>query len=135
MLQTGSYLPLWLLRRFVKKILISAALTLAVVGSWAFHPKATKSTDYMMLIGTATFASSSPKVEVTVIEPSGRANTTSVDGFGAITRSVTESLTLLHQTELKKLNELKGQGWTIAHINAQTICQPSILKTTYVLDR
>ena len=120
----------------MKKVFLSAALALAVAGSWAFYPKApTDATGYMMVIGSATFAGFTSKAEVTVVTPDGKATVEDVDARNGSARKVTESLTVLHQAELKKLNELKLQGWSIVQTTSQTITPPAMLTTTYVLER
>ncbi|MBD2767084.1 hypothetical protein IC235_04140 [Hymenobacter sp. BT664] len=119
----------------MKKIFLPTALLLAVATSWAFYPKATEPTGYMMVIGSATFAGFTSKAEVTVVDPTGKVSVQDVDARNGSAKKVTESLTILHQAELKKLNELKQQGWKIVQTTSQTISPPAMLTTTYVLEQ
>ncbi|WP_210513739.1 hypothetical protein [Hymenobacter terricola] len=119
----------------MKKAFLSAALALAVAGSWAFYPKAAEPTGYMMVIGSATFAGFTSKAEVTVVDPTGKVTVADVDARNGSAKKVTESLAVLHQAELKQLNALKQQGWSIVQTTAQTISPPAMLTTTYVLER
>lgn len=120
----------------MKKVFLPVALSLAVAGSWAFYPKApAEATGYMMVIGSATFSGFTSKAEVTVVTPDGKATVEDVDARNGSAKKVTESLTVLHQAELKKLNELKRDGWRIVQTTSQTISPPAMLTTTYVLDR
>ena len=119
----------------MKKVFLSAALALAVAGSWAFYPKAAEPTGYMMVIGSATFSGFTSKAEVTLVTPDGKATVEDVDARNGSAKKVTESLTVLHQAEMKKLNELKQQGWKIVQTTSQTISPPAMLTTTYVLER
>jgi hypothetical protein len=118
----------------MKKTVLSVALALVAVGSWAFYPKADSPSGYMMVVGSATFAGFTSKAEVTVVTPDGKATVEEVDARNGSYKKITESLTFLHQAELKKLNELKQQGWTITQTTSQTISPPAMLTTTYVLE-
>jgi hypothetical protein len=120
----------------MKKAFPFAALLLAAAGSWAFYPKApAEPTGYMMVIGSATFSGFTSKAEVTVVDPAGKTTVEDVDARNSSAKKITESLTALHQVELKKLNELKQQGWNIVQTTAQTISPPAMLTTTYVLEK
>ena len=119
----------------MKKVILSVGLALVAAGSWAFYPKAPAADGYMMVIGSATFAGFTSKAEVTVVDPAGKAIVEDVDARNGTAKKITESLTVLHQAELKKLNELKQQGWSVVQTTAQTISPPALLTTTYVLER
>jgi len=117
----------------MKKAFLSAALALVAAGSWAFYPKVDTPNGYMMVIGSATFAGFTSKAEVTVVDADGKATVEDVNVRNVTARQITESLTVLHQAELKKLNELKQQGWSINQTTSQVLS--GMLTTTYVLER
>ena len=119
----------------MKKVFLSVALALVAAGSWAFYPKAEEPGGYMMVIGSATFSGFTSKAEVTIVAPDGKATVEDVDARNGSAKKITESLTVLHQAELMKLNELKRQGWSIVQTTSQTISPPAMLTTTYVLER
>lgn len=118
----------------MKKIFYLPLLALVAAGSWAFYPKPAEPSGYMMVIGSATFAGFTSKAEVTIVDATGKATVEEVDARNGTAKKVTESLTVLHQAELKKLNELKQQGWSIIQTTSQTISPPAMLTTTYVLE-
>lgn len=117
----------------MKKILPFAALLLAAVSSWAFYPKTTEPTGYMMVIGSATFAAYVSRAEVTLVDAAGQTTVEEIDVRGGAAKQVTASLNKLHIAELRKINEYKQQGWVVTQTLTQSVA--GVLNTTYLLEK
>ena len=59
----------------MKKMFLSAALALAVAGSWAFYPKAAEPTGYMMVISSCAYKDSG----LITITPDGKSETVAIE--------------------------------------------------------
>jgi hypothetical protein len=88
----------------MKKVFLSAALALAVAGSWAFYPKATaESGGYMMLTAYS-------------FDGRGTIVTTAPDGKVSIVQIKEADAPLARAKTLLKLNELRRDGWQVVQM-------------------
>ena len=118
----------------MKKVFLSAALTLAVAGSWAFYPKEAEPPGYMMVIGKCEMGFGGDVV-VTTISSDGQRTEAAV----SLTKPKYR-ITDLHQAELVKLNQLRQNGWRVINTTSlptSTTSGGSIaaFETTYLLER
>ena len=91
----------------MKKVFLSAALALAVAGSWAFYPKAAaEPAGYMMVVSNVSLSGS----DITL-------NTFTSDGQRAETLVPSTKMryrfTDMHSAEVLKLNQLRREGWRV----------------------
>ncbi|GAB3854414.1 hypothetical protein GCM10028822_24280 [Hymenobacter terrigena] len=121
----------------MKKVFLSAALALAVAGSWAFYPKApADSSGCMMVIGTGrTSGLASYTAAVTVVQPDGELQTQEVDTKILNRKNAVAGFVDLHKAELLKVNQLATQGWRVISVTQSNSFQGAINETTYLLER
>lgn len=120
----------------MKKVFLSAALTLAVAGSWAFYPKAAAdTTGYMMVISRFTGSGFSAKNTLSVITPDGQIQTQEADAKTGTINKVAGSFDQMHLTELKKINELQQQGWRIVNSTQNSVGNGAITETIHLLEK
>ncbi|GAA3990107.1 hypothetical protein [Hymenobacter antarcticus] len=114
----------------MKRIFLSAALALAVAGSWAFYPKATaEPAGYMMVISTLVL----PDPTMLTITPDGQQMETKIKGKGFNINNVDLTRDDLDKSVLNKPNELHRIGWRVAHITSTEA--NSRIKNTYLLEK
>ena len=92
----------------MKKAFLSAALALAVAGSWAFYPSAAEPGGYMMVIGRTSPAS--------ILTITATGDTT----VQAINVKRKDFGTEIHKAELHKINVLKQAGWRVSSLTTQS---------------
>ena len=121
----------------MKKVFLSAALALAVAGSWAFYPKApADTTGYMMVIGTGrTSGLASYTAAVTVVQSDGEQQTQEVDTKILNRKNAVTGFVDLHKAELTKVNQLAAQGWRVISVTQGNSFQGVINETTYLLEK
>lgn len=118
----------------MKKTFLSAALALAVAGSWAFYPKAAEPGGYMVV---SLRISDSGRSTLVTIAPDGQETSQPLNQ-----RRPAQSI---QSQALVRLNELRSQGWTVMHmtstgnyvqdINHPLISPSQTLTETYLLER
>ncbi|WP_046246414.1 hypothetical protein [Hymenobacter terrenus] len=105
----------------MKKVFLSAALALAVAGSWAFYPKQGPSGTYMQLV----FINTVGRGEINLIPDNGLATEIKVKE------------TNLSQARVKamiKLTELRHEGWRVTQMTSTSYNANSVIET-YLLER
>jgi hypothetical protein len=119
----------------MKKVFLSAALALAVAGSWAFYPKAAEPAGYMMVISRFTGSGFSAKNTLSVITPDGQIQTQEADAKTGSINKVAGSFDQMHLTELKKINELQQQSWRVMNSTQNSVGNGAITETIYLLEK
>ena len=121
----------------MKKVFLSAALALAVAGSWAFYPKAAAdaSGGYMMVISRFSGGGFSAKNTLSVIAPDGQVQTQEADAKTGTISKVAGSFDQMHVTELKKINELQLAGWRVVNSTQNSVGNGAITETIYLLEK
>ena len=116
----------------MKKVFLSAALALAVAGSWAFYPKTEGPTGYMMVVARINYQYAS----ILTIMPDGKKSTQEVTArlFPSMDKSVA-SFEALHEAELLKINSLKSTGWKITSATQSGTSANGIAETVYILEK
>ena len=114
----------------MKKVILSAALALAVAGSWAFYPKApAEPGGYMMLKSQYVASGFSAKVIFSVYAADGTIEKEEIPPFKVGTGDkALDGLEALRVKELKKLNEYRKKGWKLKET------MQSGFETIYVLE-
>ncbi|ALD20134.1 hypothetical protein [Hymenobacter sp. DG25A] len=113
----------------MKKLLSILALVCVAIGCWAFYPKTSAESGYMMLLLDSSN-------QLTIIYPNGQEERQTIKlKFKGPSPQV---------QVLIKLNELRSQGWTVAqmHISEYSTPDPSFPKSpdhtrseTYLLEK
>ena len=120
----------------MKKVFLSAALALAVAGSWAFYPKAAaEPMGYMMVISRFSGSAFGGKNTLSTISPDGQIQTQETDAKSGTINKVANSLDQMHFNELKKINELRLQGWQVVNSTQNSVGGGAITETIYLLDK
>ena len=120
----------------MKKVFFSAALALAVAGSWAFYPKApAEASGYMMVVSRFSGTSFGGKNTLTAISPDGQIQTQETDAKAGSLNKLSNSFDQMHLNELKKINELRAQGWQVINSTQNTVGSGVITETIYLLDK
>lgn len=120
----------------MKKVFLSAALALAVAGSWAFYPKApADATGYMMVISRFSGGAFNAKNSLSVIAPDGQIQTLEVDAKTGTVNKVAGSFDQMHLAELKKINELQQIGWRVVNSTQNSVGNGAITETIYLLEK
>ncbi|QIX60979.1 hypothetical protein FY528_10260 [Hymenobacter lutimineralis] len=118
----------------MKKRFLAAALLLSATVSWAFYPKPAASTGYMMVTGVGRTAGlGSFNASLTVTSESGEQTTEALDSKMVSPKNVAEGFLALHQLELRKLNQLAAEGWSVIGVTQNNSYQGVINETTYLL--
>ena len=118
----------------MKKRFLSAALALAVAGSWAFYPKAAEPAGYMMVVGRIETGLGGD-VTVTTLSSDGQRTEAAVTWTKPRYR-----ITELRQAEVAKLNQLRQNGWRVVNTTSLPISISSegglqAFETTYLLEK
>jgi hypothetical protein len=123
----------------MKKLLLLAGLGLAIMGSWAFYPKASApaaSGAYLMVVGSGRPGSTSSVPEITTIQPDGTRQVQRLPDIKIGTeRNSTAAAVELHRAELLKINALVAQGWRVAHVTQSTVGVGATTETVYLMER
>ena len=120
----------------MKKVFLSVALALAVAGSWAFYPKAAAEPGgYMMVISRFTGTGFSGKNTLSVVAPDGQIQTQETDVKAGNVIKVANSFDQMHLSELKKINELRLQGWRVVNSTQNSVSGGAITETIYLLEK
>ena len=112
----------------MKKVFLSAALALAVAGSWAFYPKApAEPGGYMMVVGRLY----DNNILVATITSDGQ--------YGEDTAPITKLKYInrdMHKAQLLKLNQLRQNGWrVVTTASTGTANGNGNDETTYLLEK
>ena len=120
----------------MKKVFLSAALALAVAGSWAFYPKApADASGYMMVIGRFSGSAFGGKNTLSTISPDGQIQTQEADAKSDTLNKVANSFDQMHLNELKRITELRLQGWHVVNSTQYSVGGGAIAETIYLLDK
>ena len=124
----------------MKKVILSAALTLVIVGSWAFYPKAADPTtgSNMMVIGNFTLNGFSADANVTTITAEGQLSEKPVEVKIRSSEKVASGFVEVQRGALAKVNELSRAGWHLvsaAPNNYSRSGTTSVVQTIYVLEK
>jgi hypothetical protein len=113
----------------MKKVFLTAALALAIAGSWAFYPKApAEPSGYMMLKSQLVVMGFGGKVVFSVYPVEGPVEYQEVPVKIGSRDKALEAVETLRVTELKKLNEYRKLGWHLVEV------MQSGTETIYVLE-
>lgn len=122
----------------MKKVILSAALVLAVAGSWAFYPKAAEPTGYMMVIGNFTLNGFTADANVTTILPDGQQTEVAVEVKVRNAEKVTVGFVEVQKAALAKVNALAKEGWQVVNSSPATFAATGttrVNQTVYLLAR
>ena len=113
----------------MKKVFLTAALALAVAGSWAFYPNDSQPGAYMQL-------------DIYNAYGRGTIITTGSDGKVSIEQVKEMDAPLSRSKTLLKLNELRRDGWQVVQMTDQNVGQTrdginylSSFSVTYLLEK
>lgn len=121
----------------MKKVFLSAALVLAVVGSWAFYPKTAAPAGNVMVIGRMMLFGSATASLVT-IGADGTVSEAIIEAKRSTKSKLNESFNDLHRAELLKVNQLQTEGYRLTSTTAtgvQTSQSGGVMETIYQLSR
>jgi hypothetical protein len=121
----------------MKKVLLSAALALAVVGSWAFYPnEAPTATGYLMVVGSGRPGNKSYVPEVITIQPDGKQQVQRLNNVKVGTdRGSTDVAVALHNAEVLQVNALAAKGWRLVSVAQSTVGVGATTETVYMMER
>ena len=123
----------------MKKVLLSAALALAVAGSWAFYPHEAPSPTtggYLMVVGSGRPGNQSYVPEIITIQPDGKQQVQRLTSIKVGTdRATTDIAIALHNAELLRVNALAAQGWRLVSIAQSTVGVGATTETVYMMER
>jgi hypothetical protein len=122
----------------MKKVFLSAALALAVAGSWAFYPKADGPAGSMMVIGNFTLNGFTADANVTTITAEGQQSEKAVEVKIRSAEKVAAGFVEVQKVALAKVNELSKTGWHVVSAvpNSYTRAGTTfVCQTVYMLER
>jgi hypothetical protein len=121
----------------MKKVFLSAALALAVAGSWAFYPNtAPSTTGYLMVVGSGRPGNKSYVPEIVTIQPDGKQQVQRLTSIKVGTdRATTDIAVALHNAELLRVNTLAAQGWRLVSVAQSTVGVGATTETVYMMER
>ena len=122
----------------MKKVLLSAALALAVAGSWAFYPHEAPAPTggYLMVVGSGRPGNQSYVPEIITIQPDGKQQVQRLTSIKVGTdRATTDIAISLHNAELLRVNALAAQGWRLVSIAQSTVGVGATTETVYMMER
>ena len=122
----------------MKKVFLSAALALAVAGSWAFYPKADGPTGYMIVIGNFTLNGFTADANVTTILPNGQQTEVAVEVKVRNAEKVTLGFVEVQKAALAKVNALAKEGWQVVNSTPATFAAGGttrVNQTVYLLEK
>ena len=96
----------------MKKVFLSAALAIAVAGSWAFYPKSPPADGYMMVVSSIS-GGFNAQAFITVVSPDGTRQETEVDFRKGSGKKLASNTTDVHVAALAAINTLARQGWHV----------------------
>ena len=101
----------------MKKFFALTALVLAATGSWAFYPKTTEPSGYMMVIGRVY-----NNYSLVTVSPTGETDTQVIDDKthgNSVNKEIVAS-EQLYQAEIRKINSLKQVGWKVTSVSVHS---------------
>jgi len=121
----------------MKKAFLSAALALAVAGSWAFYPNdAPAPTGYLMVVGSGRPGNKSYVPEVITIQPDGKQQVQRLTSVKVGTdRTSTDVAVALHHAEVLQVNALAAKGWRLVSVAQSTVGVGATTETVYMMER
>lgn len=119
----------------MKKIFPFVGLLLAAACSWAFYPKAAESSGYAMVISRFSGTALNARNTLSIIMPNGDMQVQETDVKTGTIKKVASSFDLMHLEELKKLNELRQNGWRVVNSTQMSVGDGTINETIYVLEK
>ena len=121
----------------MKKVFLSVALALAVVGSWAFYPHAAPTpTGYLMVVGSGRPGNESYVPEIITIQPDGKQQVQRLTSVKVGTdRTSTDVAVALHHAELLQVNALAAKGWRLVSVAQSTVGVGATTETVYLMER
>ncbi|GAB3582824.1 hypothetical protein [Hymenobacter daeguensis] len=105
----------------MKKVVLSAALALAVAGSWAFYPKQASQDAYMQL-------------SASLVNGKGSLIETSPDGQVTEVAVKEANLVTARSKVIIELNRLRQNGWRVVQLTSRAPV-PAVLEETYLLEK
>ena len=115
----------------MKKVILSAALALAVAGSWAFYPKApAEEQGYMMLQSQFVQTGMSAKLLLSTYAAKGAIQRQEIGVKYGTFEKQQALIDTFRVLELRKLNEYRRSGWHLVQV-----VQPQAGTMLYVLDK
>ena len=124
----------------MKKVFLSAALMLAVAGSWAFYPKAVEPNGYMMVISSVAAGSifSGITATITTVAPDGTEKQQPVEFKRSSVKKVAESLEDVQVASLAKVNEYARSGWRLVNSTPSALTSQGntiVYQNVYLLEK
>ncbi|MGY3091519.1 hypothetical protein ACVWYF_004587 [Hymenobacter sp. UYAg731] len=124
----------------MKKVFLSVALSLAVVGSWAFYPKAAAPTtgSHMMVIGNFTLNGFTADANVTTITAEGQMTEKPVEVKIRSAEKVAAGFVEVQKVALAKVNELSQAGWHVVSAAPNNYSRGGttfVVQTVYMLEK
>jgi hypothetical protein len=119
----------------MKRLLFLATLLVTAVGTWPFYPKAAEPTGYLMVISRFAGTGFGCKSTISTVSPNGQIEATEVDAKAGSLNKLSTSYDQLHQSELKKLNELRQAGWRVVNSTQVSVGNGAINETTFLLEK
>ena len=123
----------------MKKVFLSSALTLAVVGSWAFYPKTAElPAGNMMVIGNFTLNGFTADASVSTITADGQLTEKTVEVKIRSAEKVAAGFVEVQKVALAKINELSKAGWHVmsaAPSNYSRTGTTYVVQTVYILEK
>ena len=122
----------------MKKLLLPVALTLTAVGSWAFYPKATEPTGYMMIISNPHRGGFGSGLMITTVAPDGSQQEQTIKVKSGLFTNLTEVSVEVHKAELAVLNTYIRSGWQLVSATPSTLMDTGPAagyQTVYLLEK
>lgn len=121
----------------MKKAFLSAALALAVAGSWAFYPKTAEPTGSMMVISNVSLGFDA-LATIIVIGPDGKQQEKAVEFSRGSAKKVAANLTEVHKAALAAVNEYTRAGWHVVSVTPSGFANEgstSFTQNIYLLEK
>ena len=99
----------------MKKVFLSAALALAVAGSWAFYPKAAEQGGNMMVISNVSLGFDA-QASIITVGPDGSQKEKAIEFSKGSAKRVAANMTEVHRAALAVINEQARNGWHLVSI-------------------
>lgn len=122
---------------FMKKVFLSAALALAVAGSWAFYPKADGPAGTMMVVSNLSFGFNA-QASIVTIGADGSQKEKEVDFSRGSAKQLAANTTVVHKAALVAINEQTRNGWHVVSIAPTSVTSggnTNFIQTIYVLEK
>jgi hypothetical protein len=121
----------------MKKVFLSVALALAVVGSWAFYPKSEGPAGTMMVISNLSFGLNA-QASVVTIAPDGTQKEKEVDFSRGGAKQMAANTTVVHKVALAAITEQTRNGWHVVSTVPTSVTSggtTNFIQTIYVLEK